>query len=147
MGRKKSKTIESANGLKNPKSSIDPTSYLGKNPVWQFRRIDKEHARWSLRDCCNFNKDVLEKLHDFEGMPWSEIINTNGVDTNHFVQITDLCKEAQKRLETLKVYEDELFSLRLSNTKRLFGILNDGVFRVLWYDPKHEICPSTKKHT
>lgn len=36
----------------------------------------------------------------------------------------------------------QLFSLRLTARERLYGILNNGVFYVLWYDPCHEIYES-----
>ncbi|WP_316160664.1 hypothetical protein [Clostridium sp.] len=38
---------------------------------------------------------------------------------------------------------------RVENNKklRLYGIINDGTFNIIWYDKKHKIYLSKKKHT
>ena len=61
---------------------------------------------------------------------------------NHYEDVADLCKEARDRIIELKLIDiDRVFSLRLSGTERLFGILEDGIFSIIWYDPNHEIYP------
>lgn len=147
MGRKKPKQKENATSKKRPREAEDAESYLKNNPVWKFKLNDKNHGEWSIRNCCDFNNDVMDKLQDFEGMTWSEIINTNGIDTSHFVNTSDLIKKAQDRLRELRIIEDRLFSLRLNGKTRIYGLLNNGIFNILWYDCKHEIYPSKKKNT
>jgi hypothetical protein len=56
--------------------------------------------------------------------------------------------DARKRLEQLRLDDtDELFSLRLNGQERLWGIRSNDIFSLLWWDPKHEICPAPLKYT
>lgn len=84
---------------------------------------------------------VVEKLRSFETMKWSAIMGHN----NHSVPIERLSPEAQDRLMDLKRDEvEEVFSLRITGRERVIGIRQDNVLHLLWWDPKHEVCPSTK---
>lgn len=142
---KKPKTINKPKIQKHPTKAVDPSGYLHKNPSWEFNRIDYEHSAWSIKKC-NFNEILLDKLVNFERQTWAEI-SIKGDKNNHHVNVSSFIKEAQSRLLELKIIEDELFSLRLSSRERLYGILKDGVYQIIWYDSEHKICPSHKKHT
>jgi hypothetical protein len=37
---------------------------------------------------------------------------------------------------------DELFRFRLGNKPRLWGIIHEGVFFPVWWDPEHKIYPT-----
>ena len=137
-------------GTKETAYNVDPESYIKKPPVWNFSKLDFEHSKWCPQRCDNFIEVVIKKLKHYEGMTWQDIDAAAGGKrrgtNNHSIPIDKLCKEARDRLlEVLKIYDDELYSLRLDGTTRLFGIRNDGVFNMIWYDPDHEICPSNKK--
>lgn len=69
---------------------------------------------------------------------------------NHFIGCDELTKEAQSRLKELKLYEKadgSFFSLSLNNKIRLWGILVDGIFEIIWLDNEHEVYKYNKKHT
>lgn len=146
MSKKTSKQALTNSSPKATRKQEDRNSYLQKNPTWKFQRADKKHERWSMKNCPDFCADILDKLVDYEGQTWSEI-TIDAKKQNHHISVSYIIKEAQKRLGELKIIEDELFSLRLNGTCRLYGILTDGVFHIIWYDCNHEICPSNKKHT
>ncbi len=146
MAKKVPKKHNGFSVSKKPVIHVDPNSYLDKTPTWRFIKTDISHDKWSIKKCCDFNHDVLDKLVSFERQTWSEI-SIHSKKQNHHISVNELIKDARNRLEELKVYEDELFSLRLDGTTRLYGILQDGVFNIIWYDCNHEICPSKKKHT
>lgn len=135
---KRSKNIEKIEG------------YLRMHPIWAFRQCDQSHERWSLKNSESFYQDILEKLVSYEGMTWGEIQAASGGKSagngtnNHFESIADMSKEAQKRAEELRLDVDQLFSLRLTGKKRLYGILDQGIYRVIWYDPEHEIYSTSK---
>ena len=81
-------------------------------------------------------------------MTWQDILNESGGkkkgkgNHNHSVPIEKLSREVQKRLETIRQDEvGELFSLRLDAKKRLWGIRDGHVLKLLWYDPNHQVCP------
>ncbi|MCM1439936.1 MAG: hypothetical protein NC131_12155 [Roseburia sp.] len=120
--------------------------YFDKNPSWRFSKGDDKHGKWSpylvMR---NDTEAFISKLKNFESRLWSDIISDR--DRNHFIEIYKLAKCAQKRCDEICLVCDELFSLRLSGRERLFGVIEDGVFYIIWYDKDHEICPSLKKHT
>lgn len=91
---------------------------------------------------------VLAKLAEYESMTWREIKQKTYGDKNktcnHF--ITDLSKlhaYAKKRLEELHITEN-FFSLRLEGKVRIYGLLQNRVFEIMWYDNKHEIYPIDK---
>ena len=129
---------------KVPKQRENPNSYFDWSPSWSFSRCDFEHEKWSLK-LSNIYEEIIPKLISFEQRKWSDIISDK--EHNHWIDCTDFSKEAQKRLEERKIYYDELFSLRLTGTLRLFGYIENGIYYIIWYDPDHEICKSHKKHT
>lgn len=89
--------------------------------------------------------EVLAKLRDFESMTWLEIDGPTG---SHGVPLHRLSKPAQQRLTELRQDDAaELFSLRITGKRRVWGILDEHVLRILWWDPEHQVCPSLKKHT
>lgn len=147
---KKPKTQHDVSGKKIVREKENAEEYKSKNPVWRFHRYDQDHPKWCLSQK-DFYGYIISKLISFERMTWHDIEAASGgrkQGTNHhFIPVSDMTKEAQQRLQDIKVFYDELFSLRLSNIERLYGILENGIFHIIWYDPQHEICPAHKKNT
>lgn len=145
MAKKKIiKQKESTNNVKIPKHVEFQDSFYDKFPVWSFRLLDNDYTKWSVSNVNNIYSTIIEKLKNYEGMKWSEIIKATGGRThgnnNHFESISSLIPEAQKRWKELNLEEyDSVFSLRLSGKQRLYGILIDGTFKIVWFDPVHEI--------
>lgn len=81
-------------------------------------------------------------------MTWGALLTQSGGrkhgTNSHHIPMHKLIKEAQGRATELGIYEDELLSLRLDGTHRVFGILTDGVLDIIWFDRDHEICPVNK---
>lgn len=129
---------------KQPKNRENPNGYFNWHPSWNFSRCDFNHEKWSINNSDIFN-DIIPKLISFEQRKWGDIINDE--KHNHWIECKDFVKSAQKRLSELKLFQDTLFSLRLTGTLRLFGYIENGIYYIIWFDPNHEICPSNKKHT
>ena len=150
MGKsKKVVQKERVEGKKLPIAIENPNSYYGKAPIWSFRNLDNGYKKWGFIHVENLNDVVISKLKNYEGMTWAEIMNASGGrshgNNSHFENVSALIPEAQQRWNELKLDEyDNIFSLRLTGEKRLYGILENGVFRIVWFDPKHEIY-SVKK--
>jgi hypothetical protein len=88
--------------------------------------------------------EILVKKKAFEGMTFSDL----GKNGSHNVESWKLCKEAKDRLAELSLDDiEQLYSLRLTGTNRVWCLLQGSVMRVLWWDPNHQVCPSIKKHT
>lgn len=89
---------------------------------------------------------IQQKLSHFESMTWSEIL-IKSKKFNHSVEVGKICSEARNQLLNASIYVDEVLSLRLSGTERIWGILDRGIVELLWWDPDHKICPSLLKNT
>lgn len=98
----------------------------------------------------SFMRYILPKLRDFEKTTWDTInkqTHDDGKSSNHYVDSKDFCKRAQDRLSALKLDDAELYSLRIDNKKRLYGIRNMNYFEIIWIDFNHSVYPVQKKHT
>lgn len=160
---------ESVAGNKTPRASEKPEGSFHKSPSWRFSKADIDHKEWSVLDS---HEDVVEDpsdpsgtrmLHTFsrsidktlldclkarENTTWSQLLTQSGgrrSGTNsHYIPMHELIKEAQDRATELGIIEDELLSMRLDGTHRVFGILNEGVLDIIWFDRNHKICPVSK---
>jgi hypothetical protein len=75
-------------------------------------------------------------------MNWKDIL-FKGKKQNHHVGVHRICNDARRRLEELGLSDvDKLVSLRVGATERIWGILDQGCLKILWWDPTHAICPS-----
>lgn len=114
--------------------------------VWQVGAIDMHGAEWGWDKIDRellFN-EIFPKLKNFETMTWGQVL----AQGNHEVSTSQICQDAKKRLEKLKLDDyDKIVSLRLSGKQRIWGIRNKDILRLLWWDPEHQVYPSRKKHT
>jgi|SRR6267154_4349265 len=136
------KTFEIPVKNKTPKAGIFPTDHL--YPEFKAEQMDKD-GPWGWNKFDSFQiQELLQKIFEFQKLTWQDHRN-NG---SHFVNRKDLCLEAQKRLIHVQKEDlDQIFSLRLSGRKRIWGIKENNILWLLWWDPHHEVCPSHKKHT
>lgn len=89
--------------------------------------------------------EVLQRLKSFESMTWAEIDGPTG---GHGVETRRISRAARHRLTEIQQDDAEvLFSLRVTGRRRVWGILDEHVFKVLWWDPEHEVYPVEKRHT
>jgi len=144
---KKPKYKEKVSSAKKPKTypANLPEQALQKKPVWRFGRLDFQE-KWGFNQLNEFPtiEDIHSKLKNFETMTWREIEGKN----NHYIDVKDICKEAQERLRQIKLDEyDTLFSFRLTGKKRLWGIRENEILYLLWWDPEHTVYPIEKSHT
>lgn len=128
---------------KKPKSIGIPQS--PQNLVWSFSVMDFE-GPFGWDKCDDHEKfiEIFKRKKLFEGMTYNEILKTE----SHPIETYRLSKEARDRLVDLKLDEwDEVFSLRLTGRNRVFCLKDEGVMRILWWDPEHLVYPVEKKHT
>jgi hypothetical protein len=92
-------------------------------------------------------RSIHARLAAFETMTWREIL-AEAHTQNHFIGVWQLCGDARRRLEDLG-YGDlkKLVSLRLTGRERIWGIMEEGVLAILWWDPDHTVYPVEKRHT
>lgn len=130
---------------KIPKAVADVESTDGQSIAWHVGAIDRYGPfGWESLKPETLWGTIHVKIGDFESMTWNDLPSQG----SHPVPVAELCKEAQKRLQAIQQDDVEnLFSLRLSGKQRIWGIRAGGIFKVLWWDPCHQVCPSKKKHT
>lgn len=143
----KSNFSPTANITKDPKLSSNPDVYYDRNPSWRISRIElSDPYGWHELDFVTVIH-IKGKLSNFETMTWREIL-LDAKKQNHFISVDKLSKKAQDRLiETNQDDVEELLSLRLGGKERIWGVLEQGTLNLLWWDPNHQICVSTKKNT
>ena len=122
------------------KSRIDTSACV----CWQFSLMDLSGPfSFSLVACDDWSL-ILSKMRSWETMTWNEIEGRR----DHSINIDSLSDTAKKRLAEIQLDDiDEVFSLHIDGKKRLFGIRDRNIFKVLWWDREHQVCPSLKKHT
>jgi len=157
MGKQRDKTPKTKfNPDKVPRAGYEPnksvrlkTSPLEQddtdraNPAWKFHKWDKDHHLWGWNKLENISIiGILSHLADFEGMTWQQIKQQAGGrrhgTNSHSLKLDGFSKDAKDRLKELKLDDqDVLFSLRLTNTTRLYGIRQGRTLSLLWHDPYH----------
>ncbi len=122
----------------------NPGSTDHLSPAWQFHLCDTDHELWGWGklEPKEFITLITQHLQNNEKMTWGQIKQAAGGKSSgtnsHPVPMSGFITHAQKRLRELKLdgYE-ELFSLRLNSTLRLYGIRDGRVLRFIWHDPHH----------
>jgi hypothetical protein len=129
---------------REPRLAIDADNAAKGTPIWRFGLIDLNGPwHWNL-DAATMHA-IRDKLVSFESMTWSEIESKR----HHFLSAEGLSSGAKKRLAEIRQDDaaDLLFSFACSAVERLVGIRTGREFRILWWDSKHDVYPSTKRNT
>lgn len=96
-------------------------------------------------------RGILAFLQEMERLTWQEIRQhqtgtTRRGPKHKYIPMGAVCAEAQGRIGELRLddYDGSWFRFRLGNMERLWGVVeeDDGVFYPVWWDPRHEVCPS-----
>lgn len=145
MSKKKAKSIKNPLTTKIPRIASSFKNPMDLYPAWHVEFLDPQGPwGWTEIDRDYFFSDIIPKIVNFEKMYWKDILNRN----NHEVSVSEVCKDARKRLMYLNLDDIEtLVSLRLTGKQRVWGIRVENIFKVLWWDPEHKVYPSKLKHT
>lgn len=132
---------------KGPKFASNPELYYDQKPSWRISKIELTDCYgWHVLDLKQIGY-IKAKLSNFETMTWREIL-VESRKQNHLVEVSKLSADANRRLvETQQDDIDQLLSLRLTGKQRVWGVLHQGACHLLWWDPRHQVCPSLLKHT
>lgn len=135
---------------------ISGSEYLKEFVRFRFNRMDVD-GPWGWTEIPKGQmKEIYEKLGQFESINWGNL-NSIGKSSksgsmHHSIDIDRLSANAQNRLNYLKIEEDEVFSLRLNSTRRIYGLRTGQWFSLLWYDSNHDdkekaVCPTNFRET
>lgn len=139
----KTRISKSVDEHKNKRISWAISTFDFKGP-WGIKAL--QSSKWT--------KHLTEHISSYETMTWDEILKASGGrgigrgNNNHEISIESLSKQAKDRLTKLSQFEDidTIFSLRLEGVIRIYGIRDDNIFKILWFDPWHNkpkqcVCP------
>ena len=142
MPKKNKKIPLSAISQKGGKFVRIPNALNDMKPSWRFSTADKSgDFAWPIGQPEEL--EIVGKLHSFDSMLWSEI---EGPD-HHYLSTECISPEAWKRLQAIKKDDEveSLFSFHLAGEPRVICIRDRNVAKLLWFDRKHKVCPSTKR--
>jgi hypothetical protein len=121
----------------------DPDTPETQTIAWHFHLLDRPHGDWGWDKLKAKDwRSILAHLVSFEGLTWAHLKSQAGgrrQGTNHHsLDTDDFCKAAKDRLKHLNLDDFEtLFSLRINQTLRLYGIRDGRVLQIIWHDPHH----------
>ena len=136
-------------GAKQVPQVVAPVAIDSKPFRWAADQIDHEHVgQWDWRLAPKEARDLLDLLAQMSGMTWAEVKNlkTNSKSRtrqlHHYQDLGSLCAAAQRRFEELEIQTEEVFRLRHGNLCRIWGYEDNAIFRIVWYDRGHKVCPT-----
>lgn len=136
-------------------SKEDPWSFGTKRLSWSFSQCDtSSDCRWAFtkeRLSETFWETILPKMQEFETMTLADIF-VSAKNSNHAIDVNKLSKEAAKRLVELRIEAEAVHSLRLGGQLRLYGVLDNAVYNIIWHDDNHGdndtcVCWSNLEHS
>lgn len=127
-------------------------STINQTPIWRFDLLDRagKFAFDLSREDFN-HREVLQKLMDYGNMTWAEIDrqqhDVSRKTKHHYLSRSALSSDAIERIKAKHLEDDEdgIYSFSFQNLLRIIGIREGAEFHIVWYDPKHEFCPSSKR--
>lgn len=148
MGRDQTKTPKT----KTPKVYAPPfekvprTSPATNGKIrFRFDHIDPDGDWGWRRLTTGCVQTIGRKLPNLETMTWVEATASGTVGVKD-IPVANIIRAAQRRLAQMREHADvgDLWEVRLGNTERLWGVRVGDVCQLLWWDPEHKVCPSTK---
>lgn len=92
---------------------------------------------------------LLGKLAELERLTMNEAFSQYrrlGKDYTNLAECPN--PETLRRLQVIEMDDIDILSrFEITGLRRLYGIRQGNEFSIMWWDPKHEVWPSVKKHT
>ncbi|MGW0032139.1 hypothetical protein ACWDXD_20215 [Streptomyces sp. NPDC003314] len=131
----------------NPASLLPGAANSKERVSWRFTHVDHE-SRWGFdRMEAPVLCEVLTKLADCESMTLNELRTSRRLFKEYELP-SGLCKEALSRLTAMgRDDQTRIHRLQFTGTQRLYGFLDDNVFHIVWWDPDHEVYPTSPRNT
>jgi hypothetical protein len=119
---------------------------------WRLALLSFDHGhRWNW---AGITRPEFEKLLAFLAHMEDKNWQTSAPGTENrprlkSIPFESIIHDAQKEMSRrgLDEFSDNLWELHVDGPTRVWGLRSGTVFRVLWWDPDHKICPSPLKHT
>jgi hypothetical protein len=128
--------------------ALPEASTSNERLCWRYRHAD-HGGPWCFHNAAGDGFcGLLTRLANFESMTVNEAFHQGDYPGKDYDVDQIPNRAALDRLEALGLPDMTKISvLRLGGQQRLYGFLQDNIFHVIWWDPEHEIWPSTLRHT
>jgi hypothetical protein len=132
-------SIEIPSGQKLPKSASLPSLYDDRKASWRMSRVQlSDPYGWHQLSVTEL-ADLKSKLATFERNTWKELF-VRDAKWNHRIDSNQVkCPIARQWMQKNMPDEPYLWTLRLSNKERIWGILSEGAYQIVFWDPNHLI--------
>lgn len=137
---------------KSEKTTVkNKISYENVTPAWMFDKIDRNGKfAFDINRADFEHREFLDKMISYATMTWGQLrqqTHDDGKSKHHYLDADKISRTAQERLAAMHLEEnsDQVYSIALKNKLRIVGLRDKDKFHVLWYDPEHDVYPSTKK--
>jgi hypothetical protein len=154
--RKVARATIAPTGEKRPAvaNTPKPDEWKKIRPSWRLNGADRDGPYcWQTQDD-ETKVRVLEKLRDLDGLQWEKVLaipkggHTSKGTLHHEIDTKRFSGDAKARLKKCQKDDIErMKSIRITQTVRVFGIMDGPVFHLYWYDPDHSVCPSELRNT
>ena len=136
---KQAKSLAIPSEIKSPKIASEPPSYDDRKASWRVSKIQLVDPYGWHELTPSEVTSIRGKLATFEKNTWKELFVNDG-KRNHRIASTEVkCPIARKWLKDNMPDQPYLWTLRLSNTERIWGILSEGAYLIVFWDPNHLI--------
>lgn len=112
---------------------------------WRFEKLDTD-GPWGLSNLPPAQVlELLAAMSQFESQTINELFHTGEWPGKCHDVATLPSKQARDRLVELGLSDQtKIWKLRIGGPGRLWGFLMGNVFHVVWWDPRHEIWPTSR---
>lgn len=143
MGGKKKNPRFAAPPPGGKQARIDPNAEVdweGHPISWHFRHLDHDGPfGWNGCNRETLIGTILRRANGFETMTWREL---RARDMLHHAPLNRISSDARQRLQQIGQDDVEgLHSLRIGQGPRVWGIRDRLYFKVIWWDPDHQVWP------
>ena len=117
----------------------------GDRLCWRFRHVDHDGPWGFDRMTGDELAGLMRSLAGFETMTMAEAFNGGHPGKDYDIEEIPTV-QARERLDAIGLADmTKISRFRLTGTQRLYGFRVANVFHVVWWDPRHEIWPSSRR--
>lgn len=141
---KQPKVFQQVPGTKIPVIAEAITLYDDRKLAWRIGKIQLvEPYSWHVLDANDVAR-MRAKLGSLERSTWKDVF-VHDARNNHSIRSDQLkCPVARKWMADHMADQPLLWTIRVSAKERIWGIVSEGAYQIVFWDPDHLIWPVPK---
>jgi hypothetical protein len=142
--KKGPKTLEAVSGQKTPVIAESVTLYEDRKIAWRVSKIQLvDPYGWHSLDAAGVYQ-MKQKLGYLERSTWKDVF-VRDARNNHSIRSDQLkCSIARKWMAENMPDQPLLWTIRISARERIWGIISEAAYQIIFWDPDHLIWPVPK---